>query len=83
MFPQRLWVIAACNGVPFSLRASCRMSMTRTSGIFLSSARCGSWSSAYFPFCALWKLSSEGVAEPSTTTAPSIWPRTTATSRAW
>ena len=29
------------------------------------------------------KLSSEGVAEPRTTVAPSIWPRTMATSRAW
>ena len=42
-------------GVPFSLRAACRMSTTRTSGIFWLSTRSGNSSSVYFPRSAIVK----------------------------
>ena len=72
------------GGAPLlDLRDSSRKSTTRTTGKRLSSTRLAISSRVYLPRRALWKLSIDGVADPSKTTAPSRWPRTTATSRAW
>ena len=46
--------------------------MTRTGGSGLPSTRSGSSRSRYFPLRALLQLSSDGVALPSTQTAPAI-----------
>ena len=59
------------------------MSITRTGGSGRPSTRSGSSSSRNLPVCALCQLSSDGVALPSTHTAPLICARMIATSRAW
>ncbi len=59
------------------------MSTTSTAGSVAEPTRSGSVSSRYFPRSAFCQLSRLGVALPSTTTAPSCCPRTTASSRAW
>jgi hypothetical protein len=58
------------------------MSTSSTSGKGRFITRSGISMRVYFPWAEFCQLSREGVAEPSTTTAPSNLARITATSRA-
>ena len=62
---------------------SWRMSTTDTDASGRSCTRRSITRRVYRALAAFWLLSSDGVAEPSTTSAPSFLPRTTATSRPW
>ena len=65
---------------PVSLN-SCRMSTSSTAGSGRSITRVSISIRLYRPLSAFAQLSSEGVADPSTTTASLNFPRITATSR--
>ena len=58
------------------------MSTSLTSGSVPAPARFAIAAHAYFPRSTFIQLSKDGVAEPSTTRAPSSLPRSTAASRA-
>ena len=62
---------------------SWRMSTMETDASGRSCTRRSMTTRVYRALVALWLLSSDGVAEPSTTRAPAFRPRTTATSRPW
>ncbi|OPZ46489.1 MAG: hypothetical protein BWY92_01881 [Firmicutes bacterium ADurb.BinA052] len=69
--------------VRFPAFSSDRMSTTATSGIGRSSMRLGRSITSYSPDSTLLYVSRDGVAEPSTTVAPTRSALNTATSRAW
>jgi hypothetical protein len=68
------------SGLPFDLNAS-RMSTISARAIARPAMRLGNCKYLYLPCRAFWNVSSEGVAEPRTTTARSRCARMTAVSR--